>query len=215
MMKKILAACLMLLSSQLLATSAMAEPQSGVEYSPVLQVVPTDDTKRIEVTEIFWYGCPHCYDFEPIVSAWVKKFPANVYFKRVPGVPRPDWVPMAKAYYTLDALNLVDKLHVPLFDAIHKTRELKPTDEVGTIDWITKQSGLDRKRVEDTYRSFSINTKVMNAMQVFRATGATGVPTLLIDGKYISSATMAGGNDAFIKTADYLIAKAKQEKGIK
>jgi len=215
MMKKILSACALLLASHLLVTNAMAEPQAGVEYNSVVQVVPTDDPKRIEVTEIFWYGCPHCYVFEPIASAWVKKFPANVYFKRVPGVPRPDWVPMAKAFYTLDALNLVDKLHVPLFDAIHKTHELMPNDEAGTIEWITKQSGLDRKRVEDTYRSFSINTKVMNAMQVFRATGATGVPTLLIDGKYITSSSMAGGNDAFIKTADYLIAKAKQEKGLK
>ncbi|MEZ0232603.1 MAG: thiol:disulfide interchange protein DsbA/DsbL [Methylophilaceae bacterium] len=209
-MKKILAALMLLLS-----THVMADPQAGNEYSPVAQVMPTDTPAKIEVLEIFWYGCPHCYQFEPQLAAWVKKLPANVYFKRVPGVPRPDWAPMAKAYFTLETLGLVEKLHGPLFDAIHKQRALKPNDEAATIDWITAQSGLDRQKVKDTYNSFSTNSQVMRAVQVFRASGATGVPSLVIDGKYITSGSMANGNDEMLKTAEYLIAKAKQEKGIK
>jgi len=209
-MKKILAALMLLLS-----THVMADPQAGNEYSPVAQVMPTDTPAKIEVLEIFWYGCPHCYQFEPQLAAWVKKLPANVYFKRVPGVPRPDWAPMAKAYFTLETLGLVEKLHGPLFDAIHKQRALKPNDEAATIDWITAQSGLDRQKVKDTYNSFSTNSQVMRAVQIFRASGATGVPSLVIDGKYITSGSMANGNDEMLKTADYLIAKAKAEKGIK
>ncbi|OAM52003.1 disulfide bond formation protein DsbA [Methylovorus sp. MM2] len=209
-MKKILAALMLLLS-----THVMADPQAGNEYSPVAQVMPTDTPAKIEVLEIFWYGCPHCYQFEPQLAAWVKKLPANVYFKRVPGVPRPDWAPMAKAYFTLETLGLLEKLHGPLFDAIHKQRALKPNDEAATIDWITAQSGLDRQKVKDTYNSFSTNSQVMRAVQVFRASGATGVPSLVIDGKYITSGSMANGNDEMLKTADYLIAKAKAEKGIK
>lgn len=209
MMKTILAALL------LVSASAMAEPQSGVEYNPTQQLVPTENPAKIEVIELFWYGCPHCYVMETPMNAWVKKLPKDVEFHRVPGVPRPDWVPMAKAFYTLETLGLSEKLHSQLFEAIHKQRALKPDDEAGTVAWITAQSGLDRKKVEETFYSFSINTKVTRAMQVFRTSGATGVPTLIIDGKYLTSGTLAGGNEESLKVADYLIAKVRQEKAAK
>lgn len=122
---------------------------------------------------------------------------------------------MAKAYYTLEALGLVEKLHVPLFDAIHKQKSLNPTNEKAAIDWIAKQGGLDHKKVAETFNSFSVNTKVMRAVQVFRASGATGVPALIIDGKYLTSSTMAGGNDEVIKTADYIIANVRKDKAAK
>src|SRR4051812_6082157 len=140
-MKKLLAALLVLGSVSTFSNSVLADPQLTIDYARTEQTIPTDNAAKIEVTELFWYGCPHCYALEPQLAAWVKKLPADVYFKRVPGVPRPDWAPMAKAYYTLDTLGLVEKLHVPLFEAIHKQRVLNPTDEQGTIDWITKQSG--------------------------------------------------------------------------
>ena len=122
---------------------------------------------------------------------------------------------MAKAYYTLEALNLVEKLHGPLFAAIHKQKVLNPTSEKDAIEWITRQSGLDRKKVAETFNSFSVNTKVMQAVQVFRASGATGVPALIIDGKYITSSSMAGGNDAVLKVADYIIANVRKDKSAK
>lgn len=209
-MKSILTALLMLVSSV-----AFADPQPGFEYQQTQQVIPTDNPSKIEVTELFWYGCPHCYQLEPQLAVWVKKLPKDVEFKRIPGVPRPDWAPAAKAFYTMETLSLTEKLHGAFFDAIHKQRVVRPNDDAGIIDWITKQSGLDRKKVEETYNSFSINTKLMRAMQVFRASGATGVPTLIIDGKYITSSTMAGGNEAALKVADQLIEKARGEKTAK
>lgn len=209
-MKSILTALLMLVSSV-----AFADPQPGFEYQQTQQVIPTDNPSKIEVTELFWYGCPHCYQLEPQLAVWVKKLPKDVEFKRIPGVPRPDWAPAAKAFYTMETLGLTEKLHGAFFDAIHKQRVVRPNDDAGIIDWITKQSGLDRKKVEETYNSFSINTKLMRAMQVFRASGATGVPTLIIDGKYITSSTMAGGNEAALKVADQLIEKARGEKTAK
>jgi thiol:disulfide interchange protein DsbA len=193
----------------------MAEPVAGTEYSPTIQAIPTDNASKIEVTELFWYGCPHCYAMDPLLNAWVKKLPADVYFKRVPGIPRPDWAPMAKAFYAMEALGLTEKLHSQLFDAIHKQHVLRPDDEKGTIDWITKQSGLDKKKVEEAFNSFSSNTKLNRAVQVFRASGATGVPSLIIDGKYLTSSTMAGNNEAALKVADFLIEKARQEKAAK
>jgi len=209
-MKSILTALLMLVSSV-----AFADPQPGFEYQQTQQVIPTDNPSKVEVIELFWYGCPHCYQLEPQLAVWVKKLPKDVEFKRIPGVPRPDWAPAAKAFYTMETLGLTEKLHSAFFDAIHKQHAVRPNDDAGIIDWITKQSGLDRKKVEETYNSFSINTKLMRAMQVFRASGATGVPTLIIDGKYITSSTMAGGNEAALKVADQLIEKARGEKTAK
>jgi len=206
-MKKFLAALMLLVSA-----NVMADPQSGIEYNATVQTIPTENAAKIEVVELFWYGCPHCYALEPQLSAWVKKLPADVTFKRVPGIPRPDWAPMAKAYYALESLGLVEKLHVPLFEAIHKQKALRPDDELGAIDWITKQSGMDRKKVEEAFKSFSTNTKLTRAMQTFRASGATGVPSLIIDGKYITSSTMAGGNQEVLNVADFIIANVRKEK---
>lgn len=209
-MKKLLTALMLLVSTQL-----WAAPQLGQQFKQTAQAIPTDTPAKIEVIELFWYGCPHCYHLEAPLSAWVKKLPQDVAFKRVPGVPRQDWAPMAKAYYTLEALGLVDKLHAPLFEAIHKQRTLNPTNEKGAIDWIAKQSGLDHKKVAETFNSFSVNTKVMRAVQVFRASGATGVPALIVDGKFLTSSTMAGGNDEVLKVADYLIANVRKDKAAK
>lgn len=209
-MKTILTALMLLVSTQL-----MAAPQLGNEFKQTAQVIPTENPAKIEVTEIFWYGCPHCYHLEVPLSSWVKKLPADVNFKRVPGVPRQDWAPMAKAYYTLEALGLVEKLHGPLFAAIHKQKVLNPTSEKEAVEWITRQSGLDRKKVTETFNSFSVNTKVMQAVNVFRASGATGVPALIIDGRYLTSSTMAGGNDAALNVADYIIANVRKDKAAK
>lgn len=206
-MRNLLAALLLLVSANL-----MAEPVAGTEYSATVQAIPTDNAAKIEVTELFWYGCPHCYAMDPILNAWVKKLPQDVYFKRVPGIPRPDWAPMAKAFYAMETLGISEKLHTPLFEAIHKQHVLRPDDEKGAIDWITKQSGLDRKKVEEAFNSFSSSTKLNRAVQVFRASGATGVPSLIIDGKYLTSSSMTGGNEQALKVADYLIEKVRQEK---
>lgn len=206
-MKKILAVLMLLVS-----VHVMADPQAGTEFNQTTQVIPTDNPAKIEVMELFWYGCPHCYAIDPMLSAWVKKLPQDVYFKRVPGIPRPDWAPMAKAFYAMESLGITEKLHTQLFEAIHKQRVLRPDDEKGAIDWITDKSGLDRKKVEEAFNSFSTNTKMTRAAQLFRASGATGVPSLIIDGKYITSSTMAGGNQEALKVADFIINNVRKDK---
>lgn len=206
-MKKLLAT-LMLLAS----TTVMANPMAGVEYNTTTKDITTDNPSKIEVVELFWYGCIHCYQLEPQLHTWVNKLPADVAFKRVPGLPRADWAPMAKAYYAMETLGVLDKLHGKLFDAIHKNRTLKPTDEAAAIDWVTKEGGLDKKKVQEAFNSFTSNTKLNRAAQIFRDSGATGVPALIIDGKYVTSSSMAGGNVQVLKVADHLIAKVRTEK---
>lgn len=209
-MKAILAALLMLFTSV-----AAAEPMQGEQYVQTQQAIPAQNPAKIEVIELFWYGCPHCYHLEPQLAEWVKKLPKDVQFVRVPGIARQEWVAGAKAYYAMEALGITEKLHAGLFDAIHKSKAIKPHDDAAIIDWITKQSGLDRKKVEEAYKGFSVNTKVMRAMQIFRASGATGVPALIVDGKYLTSVSMAGGNSEVLRVADALIARARTERSIK
>ena len=212
-MKKFLISLIFALSAAGISSAAFAEaPKAGTEFDAIAQPISTDNAAKIEVMEIFWYGCPHCYHMEPVLNAWVKKLPADVYFKRVPGLPNPSWAPMAKAFYAMEALGVQEKLHTPLFEAIHKTKTLNPTDEKAAIEWLTAQSGLDKLKIEQAFKSFTINTSLNRAALIFRNSGATGVPSLVIDGKYITSSTMTGGNEQALKVADYIIDNVRKDK---
>jgi len=207
-MKKLFTALMLLASFNVMA----ADPEMGKDFDKTVQTIVPDTPNKIEVTELFWYGCGHCYAMEAPINAWAKKLPADVVFKRVPGLPNASWAPMAKAYYAMEILGVLQKLHTPLFDAIHKQKSLNPTDEKAAIEWVTKQSGLDKIKVEEAFNSFSTNTNLKRAANIFRASGATGVPSIIIDGQYITSSTMAGNNDLALKTADYIIANIRADK---
>ena len=211
--KKSLAILVLSLSTAGISTLAMAEaPKIGAQFDAVAQPIATDNATKIEVMEIFWYGCIHCYQMDAPLTAWVKKLPSDVYFKRLPGLPNPSWAPMAKAFYAMETLGVAEKLHTPLFDAVNKSKTLNPTDEKAAIAWVTAQSGMDKLKVEQAFKSFTINTNLNRAAQIFRASGATGVPSLVIDGKYITSSTMAGGNEQALKVADYIIGNVRADK---
>ncbi len=214
-MQKIFISLMLLLSSVGFHSAAVAAPTMGQDFDAVAQTIPTSNAKKIEVMEIFWYGCGHCYKMETPLHAWLKNKPADVNFVRMPGLPNPSWAPMAKAYYTMEALNLIDKLHTPLFDAIHKQKAVNPTNEKAVVDWIANKGGVDRAKVESTFNSFAVNTKIKRAAQVFRASGATGVPSLVIDGKFITSGTMAGGNANALKVVDYIVNNVRKDKANK
>lgn len=209
-MKKMLLS--LMLWAGLTASTAWADPQMGEQFDQVAQQISTDQPAKIEVMELFWYGCPHCYHMEQPLQAWVKKLPADVYFKRMPALPNASWAPMAKTYFAMQELGVLEKLHSQLFDAIHKAKTINPADEAAAIDWVTKQGGLDKIKVEKAFKSFAINMQMNKAMQVFRSSGATGVPALIIDGKYITGSSMAGGNEAALQTADFIIQNVRKDK---
>jgi protein dithiol oxidoreductase (disulfide-forming) len=210
--KRGLAVVILMVSSFTMSAAFAEAPKVGTEFDAVTQPIPTENPAKIEVLEIFWYGCPHCYHMEEPLNAWVKKLPKDVYFKRLPGLPNASWAPMAKAFYAMEALGVSEKLHTALFDAVHKTKTLNPGDEAAAIAWVTAQSGLDKLKVEQAFKSFSVNTNLTRAAQIFRASGATGVPSLVIDGKYITSGSQAGGNEQALKVADYIISNVRADK---
>jgi thiol:disulfide interchange protein DsbA len=210
------------LFSALVATVALALAQQpalaldwGKDYVELGQTQKTEVAKgQVEVLEFFWYGCPHCFHLEPELNAWIKKLPKDVVVKRVPGILRQEWIPMARAYYALEALGLQDKLHGDLFNAIHvQGNDLNPPERF--FDWaVTK--GVDRKKLADAYNGFAVNTKVMRAQQLTNAYKLNGVPALAVNGKYVTSAYMTNNSTAaMFKVLDELIAQERKKNGKK
>lgn len=208
-MKKLLVFLFLLLASnQLLA----ADFKEGVNYK-VLSPQPTDSGDKIEVLEFFWYGCPHCYAFEPYINAWKKKKPANVAFVRVPAIFRPDWEAQARAYYALSNMGLIEDLHGKIFNAMHKKkRRLTSLDLMA--DFVS-ENGVDRKKFMAEANSFAVDTMVRKAKKKQTAYRIQGVPTIAVNGRYMTSGSKAGSYDNLIKIMDHLIAKETKSKAKK
>ncbi len=208
-MKKIL---LILLSLLITHSAYSVEPQLGVNFKPIDPPIAAESTNKIEVIELFWYGCIHCYHMDPYLDKWSDKLPKDVTFKRVPAIPRKDWAAAAKAYYALEALGLEHKLHEKLFDAIHKDRTLNPDDDKALAQWIAINGKLDIGEVNAAFNSFSMNAKLSKSSNMFKAAGATGVPSIIIGGRYLTSSTMAGGEQNTIDLMNIIIDNIRKEK---
>ena len=206
-MKKLLVFIFLLLGSSQLFADDFKE---GVNYKAI-SPQPTDSGDKIEVLEFFWYGCPHCYAFEPYLSAWKKKKPANVEFVRIPAIFRPDWEAQARAYYALGNMGLIDDLHGKIFNAIHKEkRRLNSLDMMA--DFLSR-NGVDRKKFMAEANSFSVDAMVRKAKKKQAAYRIQGVPTIAVNGKYVSSGSMAGSYENLIKIMDKLIKKEEKGRG--
>jgi len=185
------------------------EYKEGVNYKRIEQQ-PTTSGDRIEVLEFFWFGCPHCYAFEPNLEAWLKTKPANVEFKRVPAVFRPSWVLHARLYYALEVLGQDKQVAPEVFNYLHKQR--RKLDSIDTIlDFVSKH-GLDRSEFLDTMNSFAVETRIRKAQQLQKDYAIDGVPTVAINGKYLVTGSMAGSHEKMIKVMDYLIQKESKKE---
>jgi len=200
-MKKLLTIILLMTSSVLYA----ADFKQGTDYRAIA-VQPTGSGDKIEVLEFFWYGCPHCYSFEPSIIAWKKSKPANVEFIRVPAVFRPDWEIQARTYYALENMGVVEDVHGKIFKAIHKDKKRLNKKKL-IVDFLV-ENGVNREIFLAEYSSFSVDGKVRKAKKLLKPYQIEGVPTVAVNGKYITSGSMAGSYDNLIKILDYLI---KQE----
>jgi protein dithiol oxidoreductase (disulfide-forming) len=185
-----------------------AEPVEGKQYTRLQTPQPTEKNGKVEVVEFFWYGCPHCADFEPLLQAWVKKLPADVSFRKVPAVFNDKWAQGARIYYTLEAMNLLDKLHVAVFDAMVK-QKINLGDEKILLDWMAKQ-GVDTRKFADMYKSFSVEGKVRQAVEMTQEYGFGGVPVVIVGGKYMPSPELGSFPD-MLRVVDGLIVKNRAE----
>jgi thiol:disulfide interchange protein DsbA len=190
------------------AFAQMPVPQEGNQYLRLQNPQPVDTGKKIEVIEFFSYGCPHCGEFEPILQQWLKTAPPDVAFRRVPVEFQERWKPLAKIYYTLEALGEESRLSPAVFVAIHG-KGVPLWEEKTFFDWAASQ-GLDRKKVEDMYNSFGIGGKVNRGRMAAQAYKIQSVPMIVVDGKFVSNRVPS--HAAMPPLIDALVAKARAER---
>jgi len=190
------------------AAQALVE---GKNYQRLKNPVPVDSGKKIEVLYFFSFGCPHCRDFHPALEPWTMNVPADVDFRRVPvDFGREQWANLGKILYTLEAMNVDPKVYGEVFAAVHDKRLPLHTDK-GFFDWAASR-GMDRKKVEDTYNSFGVQSKMTRARQLAKAYNVQSVPVVYIDGKFQLSAEGVGTHSAMPAAMNELIAKARAER---
>jgi protein dithiol oxidoreductase (disulfide-forming) len=186
--------------------------QEGQPFLVLSPAQPTDVKGKVEVIEFFHYGCPHCRDFDPLLDQWLKAQPGDVVFRRVPAIwGNPQLQGLARFYYAEEASGDLAKLHSKVFGAVQDDKVPLNT-EAGALEWVARQ-GVDAKKFTEAYKSFGVASKVQRADQLAKDYKIQGVPTLAIDGKYLTSASMAGGHPNALKMADQLIARARKEQG--
>ena len=174
------------------------------------EVQPVQTGDKVEVVELFWYRCPHCFRLEPFLVQWLENKPENVEYVPMPAVLNPDWAFHAKAYYTFEAMGLVDQLHGKFFDALHKERKnFKTVEELA--EWAAGH-GADSDMFTQTFDSFAVNNKINFAQIMARKYGITGVPAIIVNGKYRTNVSMAGSHDELINLINFLIEKAAAER---
>ena len=193
-------------------SSLAAGPEAfeGHDYTRLKNAQPVATGKKVEVLEFFWYRCPHCFQLEPAINAWVKTLPGDAQVRRVPAVFRDDWMPGAKLYYTLEQMNLLDSLHHKVFDAYH-VENINLNDPAVLGGWIA-QHGVERKKFEGIYSSFSTQSKATQGARLATAYAISGVPAFIIDGKYATSMSMTGSEARLFDVLDQLIVKARAER---
>jgi thiol:disulfide interchange protein DsbA len=197
------------LTSPLAALAQSKPPADGAEYISLDQAVPTEGGPgKVDVVEFFWYSCPHCNAFEPLLEAWLSKLPKNVHFRRVPVMFRPTFEPQQRLFYVLEAMGKLPELHKKVFYAIHVEKQtLDSVDQVS--NWVAKQ-GVDRAKFLEQYNSFPVVTKARRATQLQEQYKVDGVPSLGIAGKYFTSGTLAGTMQRALQVTDYLVAQASK-----
>ncbi len=198
------------LLAALLAGTAAYAAEEGRHYYEVPFPQKPETGSQIEVREVFWYGCPACNRLEPALQAWVQKgLPKNAAFRRTPGM-REGWVQHARLYYTLEKLGVVEKHHGAVFDAIHK--EGLTLDAVDGAAAFLARRGVDAKKFRAAWDSYNVRYKLELALQYNRETGVGGVPSFVVDGRYVTSVGLAGGEDKIFPLLEELVARAARER---
>ncbi len=197
----------LLVSLLLAGPLAAAEYSEGKQYLRLANPQPTSVADKLEVVEMFWYGCPHCSELEPHIQQWLETKPDDVVFVRMPAVFRPSWELLGKAFYTMQLLGVEDRLHPALFEALHEKKQ-KINDEAALQDFFVNH-GVSAEDFRKTFDSFAVSVRLNNAKAMTRRYAITGVPTIIVNGKFSTGARQASSNANIIKVVDYLVARER------
>ncbi len=204
-MKKLLVFIFLIVNSALLQAANYNE---GTHYKKLPQQA-TDSGDKVEVLEFFSYSCPHCFSFEPYLQSWKKSKPANVVFTRVPAIFRPEWEVQARAYYALSNMGHIEDLHIKIFEAVHKDK--KRLNKLELIADFVEKNGVDKKEFIKQYNSFDVDGMVRKTKKKQKGYMIQGVPSVAVNGKYLTSGSMSGSYDNLIKIINHLIAKESKK----
>ena len=206
-----------LISMILIATSLIAcqgEPAAkslnDESYTTLKSPLSVSTGEKIEVTELFWYGCAHCFALEPHIDKWKKDMPENAEFVKVPAIFSQRWEFHGQAFYTMQALGVLEQTHGPFFHQIHVMK--KPIVNLPALIIFLAKYDRSAEQVTSAFNSFEVDTKLRNAKMITAKSTANGVPAIIVDGKYHTSVTLAGSQDGLFEVIDLLVAKAASER---
>lgn len=211
-MKKMMQTLLLLPALWLLPLGvSAADYQQGQHFAEAGKKMPrNDNSQKVQVVELFSYSCPHCFRLDPQVSEWKQTLPDNVEFKLVPAIFRDSWLQLARVFYAAEQTGDLEMLHPKLFHAIHvEKRRLNTEEEL--LDFVEEQ-GVDREAFAKQMNSFIVQTQVKKALVMSQTSGITGVPAMIVDGKYRTDAPQAGSLEGMLDVVDHLVVKAAAEK---
>lgn len=193
-----------LLASLLALGFAHAVPAAQQRYLVIDPPLNTKSPDKVEVLEYFWFGCPHCYAFEPSINQWAKNKPAHVEFIREAPPLNPGWIVHSQAFYAAEIMGVTDIFFDAFFDAIHKDkRRMRKSKEVAAF---AGELGIDSEEFLETMKSFGVDTRIKEALRMAHASGITGVPAIVINGKYQTGNSLAGGHEGIIEVINELVA---------
>jgi protein dithiol oxidoreductase (disulfide-forming) len=196
----------------MLAASSMVQAQltSGREYQELSPPQPTSTPDRVEVIEFFYYGCPVCYESQPHIARWLNRVGPGIVMQRVPAAFTESSDSFARTFYTLGAMNQIARLHWPLYDNHHFDGK-QLNEEKNIVEWVSG-NGVDRQRFTELWHSDEVKERVAAAKKALETYGVKGVPTFVIDGKYVTSARMAGSVPQMMKVVESLVERAAAER---
>jgi thiol:disulfide interchange protein DsbA len=191
------------------AAAQRSDLMEDVDYVVIPQQ-RLSNTERIEVAYFFYYGCQWCFQFEPLMTEWLKQKPVDVSFRRIPALRNSRWITLTRAYHAFDMLGLLPKLHAKTFNAFHHD-ELNLQSEGELFDWVARQ-GVDRKRFEEVFRSDAVTARLMESRELTDAFHIESTPSVAVDGRYVTSSGLTGGVAQLMTTVDELVRMARSER---
>ena len=201
---------------------AAAPPVKDKEFTlvePPMAPLDANTGGKVEVIEFFYYGCPHCYNLQPALKAWLKNAPKDIVFKRMPTVFRESWVPLTRTYYALETIGVLEKMHDDVFDTVQKN-SVNLGDRKLLLDWAARR-GIDTRKLAEAYDSFTVQTKTQQSLQMTRAYGITGTPSIVVGGRYHTGPSMTLNADntinyrRFGEVLNGLIEMARKQPAVK
>lgn len=211
LLKKYARCCVIWVSVIFCSSAWAAEFVEGTHYERLPVPVDTAVDGKVEVVEMFSYACVHCYNFDPMIEAWHKNQSDDVHFTRIPAIFSTDWELLAQAFYTAETLGVADAVHMPMFEGIHvKNLDLRRVPFL--VNLFAENAGVSEEDFNTAYNSFSVRSRVQQAKAKGRAYRITGVPSMIVNGKYRIDGRMAGNNTKMLEVVDYLVQLEQAEQ---